>query len=80
MGKGLPTNAPSCPALHLAALRHALFLVDFVAGWSVLQESTNQQPNPQDAKHDAAQHGAGQGGALWKAPKEIGYGYNVDSA
>ena len=51
------------PALRRAALRRVLFLVDFVAGWSVLQESTNQQPNPQNARHDAAQHGAEQGRA-----------------
>ena len=68
VAKGLSTNAPSCPVLRLAALRHALFLVDFVAGWSVLQESTNQQPNPQDAKPDAAQHGVGQGGAFVESP------------
>ena len=64
--KGLSTNTPPC-----AVLPCALRLVDLVADWLMPEVRTNPRQSLQETKHDAAQHGAGQGRAvhLWKIPK-----------
>ena len=69
--KGLSTNAPPCPALRCAALRRALLLVDLVTYWLIPEVRTNQRQSLQEARRDAAQHGAGQGRAvhLWNVSK-----------
>ena len=62
-----------CPARRRAALRRALRRVDLVTDWLIPEVRTNQRQSLQETKHDAVQHGAGQGRAvhLWKILKEI---------
>ena len=62
------------PGLPCAMLRCVVLcelrLVNLVADWLIPEVWTNQRQSLQETKHDAAQHGAGQGRAvhLWKVP------------